>query len=66
MHSVAISDAKIAEANNDKYDRNLENKQLKEENSELKQEIYELKKELEQSKPDTAANDVIIMPTEDL
>lgn len=66
VHSVAISDAKIAEANNDKYDRNLENKQLKEENAELKQEIYELKKELEQSQPDTAANDAILIPTEDL
>lgn len=66
VHSVAISDAKIAEAKNDKYERNLENKQLKEENAELKQEIYELKKELEQSKPDTAVNDAIIIPTEDL
>lgn len=66
IRGKAIADEKITEANNDKYERNLENKQLKEKNAELKQEIYELKKELEQSKPDTAANDVIIRPTEDL
>ena len=66
VHSVAITDAKIKEANKDKYERDRENEQLKKENAELKQEIYELKKELEQSKPDTAANDVIIIPAEDL
>ena len=66
VNSVAISDAKISEANNDKYERNLENKQLKEENAELKQEIYELKKELEQSQPDTAVNYEITIPAEDL
>lgn len=41
---AAISQSAIDKANSDKYERELENKNLKEENSALKAELYELKK----------------------
>ena len=53
VHSVAISDAKIAEANNDKWTRESENTDLKKENASLKQELYELKKKMETAQEET-------------
>ena len=43
----ATADIRIKEAENDKYERNQENDNLKKENAELKAELYELQKKTE-------------------